>query len=117
MEQFHDYLQSNIFVVHMDNNLFTTSAKLDATCHCHVASLANYNFSLSYQSGKTNIDADVLFHILRKEHKHHIEADSVCALISQVTQGTTLIEAHSCNIQVTETLDMQKDPKAMSLEN
>ena len=51
------------------------------------------------------------------EHNQHIEADSVCALISQVAQGTTLIEAYSCNIQVIEALDMQKDPKAMLVEN
>ena len=39
-----------------DNNPLTyvlTSAKLDATGHqVWVASLANYNFALSYQSGK-----------------------------------------------------------------
>ena len=40
------------------------------------------------------------------EHDQHIEADTVSALISQVVQGTTLIEAYSCNIQITETLDM-----------
>ena len=50
------------------------------------------------------------------EHDQLIEADSVHALMSQVVEGTTLIEACFCNIQVTETLDMQKNPKAMSLE-
>ena len=45
----------------MDNNAITyiiTSAKLDATGHYWVASLENYNFALSYQSGKMNVDAD-----------------------------------------------------------
>ena len=51
------------------------------------------------------------------EHNQHIEADSIHALISQVLQGTTLIEAYSCNIQVTETLYIQKDPKAMLVED
>ena len=63
-----------------------------------------------------NVDADALSHILREEHNQHIEADSVHALISQVAQGTTLIEAYFCNIAVTETLDIQKDPKVLSVE-
>ena len=53
---------------YIDNNLLPyilTSAKLDATDHCWVVSLANYNFALSYQSGKTNVDADALSPILK----------------------------------------------------
>ena len=42
-----------------------------------------------------------------------MEADSVHALIFKVALGTSLMEAYSCNIWVTETLDMQKDPKLM----
>ena len=106
-------------VIHTDNNLLTyifTSAKLDPTGHHWVASLASYNFTISYQSGKTNVEMDVLSCNLREGHNQHIEADTVCALISHVMQGTTLTEAYSCNVQVTETLDMHKDPKAMSLE-
>ena len=41
-----------------------------------------------------------------EEHDQHIEADSVHALISQVAQGATMMEAYFCNIQVTETLDI-----------
>ena len=91
--------------------------KLDATDHHWGTSLANYNFNMSYWSGKINVDADTLSNILRKEPDQHIEADSAHALISHVTQGTTLIESYSCNIQVTETLDMQPDPKAMQLRD
>ena len=104
----------------MDNNPLTyilTSDKLDATGHHWVANLENYNFALSYQSGKTIVDVDAPSHILREEHDQHIEADSVHALISQATQGITLIEAYTCYIQVTETLDIQKDPKAMLLKD
>ena len=90
---------------------------MDATGHHLVASLANYNFALSYQSGKTNVDADTLSHIQRGEHDQHIEVDSVNALISQVVQGITLMEAHSSNVWVIETLDVQKDPKVMSVED
>ena len=94
-----------------------TSAKLDASGHYWVASLANYNFSLNYQSGRMNVDADAPSCIPREEQDQHIDMTQVCALIMQVEQGTTLIQVYSCNIQVTETLDMQKDPKAMSLED
>ena len=64
-----------------------------------------------------SVDVDALSHILKGEHDQQIGADSVHALISQVAQGTTLIETCSCNIQITETLDMQKGPKAMLLED
>ena len=62
----------------MDNNPLTyilTSAKLDATGHHWVVSLANYNFALSYKSGKVNVDADNLSHIPWENHDQHIEAD------------------------------------------
>ena len=63
VEKFHEYLYGSTFDVHTDNNLLMyilTTAKLDAASHCWVASLANYNFRLHYQSGKANIDADAL---------------------------------------------------------
>ena len=50
----------------MDNNLLTyvlTTAKLDTTSHCWVASLVNYNFRLHYRAGKANIDADALLRV------------------------------------------------------
>ena len=51
MEQFHEYLYDNHFVIYTDNNPLTyvlTSAKLDKTGHHLVAGLANYNFALNY---------------------------------------------------------------------
>ena len=51
MEQFHEYFYGNNFVKYRDNNLLTyvlTSATLHTTGHDWVASLANYNFTLSY---------------------------------------------------------------------
>ena len=61
-EQFHEYLYGNNFVIYTDNNPLTyilTSAKLDATGHHWIASLANDNSALSYQSGKTNVDSHI----------------------------------------------------------
>ena len=46
-----------------DNNPLTyvfTTAKLDATEQRWLAELSNYNCSLSYRSGKRNLDADGL---------------------------------------------------------
>ena len=62
-ERFHEYLYGGEFKVHMDNNPLTyvlTTAKLDATEQRWVASLANYNFKIFYQSGKQNVEADAL---------------------------------------------------------
>ena len=45
--------------MYTDNNPLTyvlTTAKLDATDQRWIAALANYNFSLHYKSGKTNIE-------------------------------------------------------------
>ncbi len=62
-EKFHDYLYGAKFEVLTDNNPLTyvkTTAKLDATCHRWEAALANYNYDISYRSGRKNTDADSL---------------------------------------------------------
>ena len=116
MQQFHKYICGNTFVIYMYNDLLTyilTSVKWDTTGHHWVASLEYYNVIMSCWSLKINVDSDALSHILREEHDQHIEPDAVCALMSHVAQGTTLIGAYSCNIQITETLDKQKHSKTM----
>ena len=40
-----------------------TTAKLDVTGQCWIASLANYNFKIFYRSGKLNVEADALLHL------------------------------------------------------
>ena len=65
-ERFHEYLYGGNFEVYTDNNPLTyvlTTAKLDATGQRWIASLANYDFKIHYQSGKSNIDADALSRI------------------------------------------------------
>ena len=62
-DQFHEYLYGGTFEVHTDNNplmYVLTTAKLDATGQRWVTSLANYNFTITYHSGKHNINADTL---------------------------------------------------------
>ena len=119
-EQFHEYLYGNHFVIYTDNNplmYVLTSVKLDATGHHWVAGLANYNLTLNYHSGKITVDADALSCNPKIEYDQHIEADSLCVPIYQPVQGSTLMEAYSCNVQVTETLDMWEDPKAMLIKD
>ena len=109
-EQFHEYLYGNTFIVYTDNNPLTyilTSVKLDATGHHWLAKLTNDNFAFRYKSEKANVDVDALFYILWDDYDWHIEADTVQVLIF------ILMEVYSCNIQVNESSDIQKDPKAI----
>ena len=65
-ERFHEYLYGGNFEVYTDNNPLTyvlTTEKLDATGQRWITNLANYNFKIHYQSGKSNIDADALSRI------------------------------------------------------
>ena len=65
-ERFHEYLYGGKFQVYADNNPLTyilITAKLDATGQWWVASLANYDFTIHYHSGKQNIEADALSRI------------------------------------------------------
>ena len=62
-DKFHDYLYGAQFEVVTDNNPLTyvlSTAKLDATGHRWVAALANYNFTITYRSGRLNQNADGL---------------------------------------------------------
>ena len=66
-EKFHEYLYGNTpFEVYTDNNPLTyvlTTAKLDACGQRWVAKLANYNFTIQYRSGQSNVEADALSRI------------------------------------------------------
>ena len=65
-EQFHKYLCGNTFDVYTNNNPLTNvlmTAKLDAMGQRWIAGLANYNFHIHYQSGKSNVEADALSRI------------------------------------------------------
>ena len=63
-ETFSDYLfYTTFFTVYTDNNPLNhvpSSAKLSAVGHQWVADLADFNFDIKYQPGKSNIDMDVL---------------------------------------------------------
>ena len=62
-DRFYEYLYWGNFEVSTDNNPLTyilTTVKLDATGQRWVSNIANYNFSLRYNSGKANVDAGAL---------------------------------------------------------
>ena len=80
-EQFHEYLYGEKFEVYTDNNPLTyilTSTKLDATGQRWVASLANYDFTIHYQSGKQNVEADALSRI-KQEHDDALVIKAIMA--------------------------------------
>lgn len=62
-DKFKDYLYGQQFTVLTDNNPVTyvlTTAKLDATGHRWLASLASFHFDIKYRAGRHNADADAL---------------------------------------------------------
>ena len=88
--RFHEYLYGGEFAVYTDNNPLTyvlTTAKLDATGQRWIATLANYNFSLHYKSGKTNIEADALSRIPNREGEIFIDKDAVQAIANAMQIG------------------------------
>ena len=88
-KQFHHYLYgADHFEVVTDHNplaYLQTTAKLDATGHRWMASLGAYNFSVTYKSGATNVDADALSR--RIPRGETISAETVKAVLQQ----------HSCH--------------------
>ena len=80
-ERFHEYLYGRKFQVYTDNNPLTyilTTAKLDATGQQWVASLANYDFTIHYRSGKQNIEADALSRI-KWQHENDVQVKAILA--------------------------------------
>ena len=106
-EQFHEYLYGNTFDVQTDNNPLTyvlTTAQLDAMGHRWVASLANYNFHLHYQSGRSNVEADALSRIDWGKNDLTFPAEAIQAIVTAavIGQGKEYIEAIPCSHQAIE---------------
>ena len=108
-EQFHEYLYGNTFDVYTNNNPLThvlSTAKLDAMGHRWIAGLANYNFHIHYQSGKSNVEADALSRIDWEKEDKTLQADSIQAIVTAVItgQGNDYIETIPCSPQTIESL-------------
>ena len=89
-ECFHKYLYGGKFEVNKDNNPLTyilTSSKLDATGQRWVTSLANYDFTIHYPSGKQNIEVDAL----SKIKWQHDDTVVVKAILTRALNADTVI--------------------------
>ena len=78
------YLFGDSFKVCTDNNPLTyvfTTAKLDAIWHRWVAELANFNFTIEYRAGKSNVAADALSRIQWPESLGEMSTESVSAVL------------------------------------
>ena len=90
-EKFYDYLYGSKFEVYTDNNPLTyvlSSAKLDATGQRWIASLAQFDFTISYRSGLRNGDADALsrlpYSTNQQQEYHTIGTDSIRTICSAI---------------------------------
>ena len=113
-EKFHEYLYgSNTFEVYTDNNPLTyvlTSAKLDTCGQRWVAKLANYNFTIKYKHGLSNVEADALSRISWPDvlaDNEDLDVDLDCmdthvvnAILTGSRSKSSLIESVSCSSKI-----------------
>ena len=74
--------------MYTDNNPLTyvfSTAKLDATGHRWLADLSNYNFTITYRSGRNNADADGLSRIIHKEETTTVFPEVLKAICQSMT--------------------------------
>ena len=106
-KHFHKYLYGNTFGVSTDNNplmYVLMTAKLDAMGHRWITGLANYNFHLNYQSGKSNVKADALSRIDWGKADKTLPVDSIQVIViaALTGQGNDYIDTISCSPQAIE---------------
>ena len=126
-EKFHEYLYgSKTFEVYTDNNPLTyvlTSAKLDACGQMWVAKLANYNFTIKYKCGLSNVEVDALSRIswpeiLAYNEDLDIDLESmdthvVNAVLTGSKSKSSLIESISCSSKIIPTeLNLDSSPSS-----
>ena len=112
-EKFHEYLYgSKTFKVYTDNNPLTyvlTSAKLDACGQRWVTKLANYNFTIKYKCGLSNVEADALSRISWPDilADNDLDIDLECmdthvvnAILAGSKSKSSLIESVSCSSKI-----------------
>ena len=99
--------------MYTDNNPLTyvlTSAKLDACGQRWVAKLANYNFTIKYKCGLSNVEADALSKISWPEvlaDNEELDVDLDCmdthvvnAILTGFRSKSSLIESVSCSSKI-----------------
>ena len=116
-EKFHEYLHgSKSFEVYTDKNPLTyvlTPAKLDACGQRWVAKLANYNFTIKYKCGLSNVEADALSRIYWPDvlaDNEDLDIDLECmdthvvnAVLTGFKSKSSLIESVSCSSKIIPT--------------
>ena len=63
------------------------TSKLDAMGHRWITSLANYNFYIHYQPGKSNVEADALSRIDCQKDDKTLPADFIQAIVTAALKG------------------------------
>ena len=126
-EKFHEYLYgAKPFEVYTDNNPLTyvlTSAKLDACGQRWVAKLANYNFTIKYRCGQSNVEADALSGIswpdILSDNEEvvidleYMDTHVVNAVLTGSKSKSSLIESISCSPEIIPTsLDLDSSPSS-----
>ena len=102
---------STPFEVYTDNNPLTyvlTTAKLDACGQRWVAKLANYNFTIQYRSGQSNVEAGALSRILWPKvldgtdtvDVENMDTHIVNAIITGARSKSSLIESISSSPEI-----------------
>ena len=104
------------FEVYTDNSPLTyvlKSAKLDACGQRCVAKLANYNFTIKYRCGQSNVEADALSRIswpnvLTNNEEVNIDLECmdthvVNAVLTGSKSKSSLIESVSCSPEIIPT--------------
>ena len=113
-EKFHDYLYGANFEVVTDNNPLTyvfSTAKLDATGQRWLAELANYNCTLTYRSGKQNLDADGLSRIPTPKTTSSIFPD----VLKVICHSLTVETGQHCYAETLTEADLEQlDPEEAS---
>ena len=93
------------------------TAKLDLMGHRWVASLANYNFHLHYQSRRSNVEADALSRINWGKDDQTLPAESIQANVTSAitAQGKDYIDTITCSLQAIEsfTLSVHDNPQVV----
>ena len=128
VEKFREYLYGLTFDMYTDNNPLTymlTTAKLDAASHHWVASLANYNFWLYYQAGKTIIDADTLSRVswpvwMPDNSGTHLKVTVTAVWAVQeaaLKSPASPTEAYSYNLYILDAVQDSQQATCITLEN
>ena len=128
VEKFHECLYGLTFDMYTDNNPLTymlTTAKLDAASHHWVASLANYNFWLYYQAGKTIIDADTLSRVswpvwMPDNSGTHLKVTATAVWAVQeaaLKSPASPTEAYSYNLCILDAVQDSQQATCITLEN